>query len=63
MIVLNLNLIIGDLKFDDLFLGMDIEEGFCKSGLYYELIKCKVVNKIMLNYYFVDLVVFFDKKF
>ncbi|HFS7472909.1 hypothetical protein PO609_18600 [Enterobacter cloacae] len=63
MIALNLNPITGDLKFDDLPLGMDTEEGFCKSGLYHELIKRKAVNKIMPNHYLVDSVAFFDKEF
>lgn len=63
MIALNLNPITGDLKFDDLPLGMDTEEGFCKSGLYHELIKRKAVNKTMPNHYLVDSVAFFDKEF
>lgn len=54
MIALNLNPITGDRKFDDLPLGMDTEEGFCKSGLYHELIKRKAVNKTMPNHYLVD---------
>ena len=63
MIALNLNPITGDLIFDDLPLGMDTEEGFCKSGLYHELIKRKAVNKIMPNHYLVDSVAFSTKNF
>ncbi|MEG6060673.1 hypothetical protein, partial [Enterobacter roggenkampii] len=37
--------------------------GFCKSGLYHELIKRKAVNKTMPNHYLVDSVAFFDKEF
>ncbi|EOZ7488546.1 MULTISPECIES: hypothetical protein [Enterobacter cloacae complex] len=47
MIEFNLNLITGDRTFDDLPLGIDTEEGFCKSGLYHKLIKRKAVNKTM----------------
>ena len=63
MIEFNLNPIAGDLTFDDLPLGIDSEEGFCKSGLYHELIKRKAVNKTMPNHYLVDSVAFFDKEF
>lgn len=63
MIEFNLNPIAGDLTFDDLPLGIDTEEGFCKSGLYHELIKRKAVNKTMPNHYLVDSVAFFDKEF
>jgi hypothetical protein len=45
MIEFNLNPITGVLTFDDLPLGIDTEEGFCKSGLYHELIKRKAVKK------------------
>ncbi|GEM_PF-542179 len=63
MIEFNLNLITGDRTFDDLPLGIDTEEGFCKSGLYHKLIKRKAVNKTMPNHYLVDSVAFFDKEF
>ena len=63
MIEFNLIPITGDLTFDDLPLGIETEEGFCKSGLYHELNKRKAVNKTMPNHYLVDSVAFFDKEF
>lgn len=63
MIELSFNPITGELKFDDLPLGIDTEEGFCKCDLYRELVKHNAVKKTMPNHYLAESVAFFDKEF